>query len=143
MNTCQDENYDFITIMEAARLEREVASSELDDAVRQAEAYLGSTYPSTRLLKQRISKINDKEQRLRDAHYAYLEKAKIPFTDEDSRKFLNAKVDAAPNCTDLCTIFIDDKESDAKTADKNAKETEAKPSEPKKTLRNLLDFSTI
>ena len=60
-STSEEENRDSIANMEAARLEREVAANELDDAVRQAEAYLGSTDPSTRLLKQRISKINDKE----------------------------------------------------------------------------------
>ena len=97
--------------MEAAKRERDVAARELEDAVRQATRYLDGTNPSQRLIQQRISKINEREERLRRCHYTYCDKAKISVEDDVQMNYLSDKTDAAIDCTDKCTIFIDDMEN--------------------------------
>ena len=100
--------------MEAAKRERDVAARELDDAIRQAIRYLDGTNPSQRLVQQRISKINEREERLRRCHYTYCDKAKISVEDDEQKNYLSDKTDAAIDCTDKCTIFIDDLENELK-----------------------------
>ena len=102
--------------MEAARRERDVAARELDEVVRQAHRYLTSTNPKPRLINQRITKINEREERLRHCHYTYLGKASISIDDEDSISYLTEKTDAAIDCMDRCTIFIDDLENEEKSS---------------------------
>ena len=87
-------------IMEAAKRERAVAAQELAEAIRQADRYLESTGPTTRLVNQRIAKINEREERLRYCHYTYCEKAKIPLDDNEATTYLTEKTDAALDCTD-------------------------------------------
>ena len=111
--------------MEAAKRERDVASRELSDAIRQAERYTKSTNRSLRIVKQRITKMNEKEERLRSYHYTYCEKAKIPFDNEEAIDYLTERIDAASDCTDACTNFIDDRETDVELEKRRTTENEA------------------
>ena len=69
--------------MEAARREREVAWRELGDAIRQAERCLRSDNPTSRLVKQRMKRIDEQQENLRRRHYTFLEKAKLSVENED------------------------------------------------------------
>ena len=78
-----------------------------------------------RIAKQRIAKINEKEERPRSYHYAYYEKAKIPFDNEEAIDYLTERIDAALDCTDACTIFIDERETDVELEKRRTTENEA------------------
>ena len=112
--------------MEAAKRGRDVAAREVYEGIRQAEKYLSSTNPSVRLLKQRMSKVDQRVERLRECHYTYCEKAKIPVDNEDAIKYLSEITDAALDCTDECAIFVEEKEIDAEITKKRLTETEEK-----------------
>ena len=68
--------------MESAKRERDVAAKELKDVIRQAEKYRDSLNPSSRIMKQRIVRIEEKENHLRDIHYRYLDRAKIDLEND-------------------------------------------------------------
>ena len=68
--------------------------------------------PSPRLSQQRIKKIEEKEQRLRLCHYTYCEKGKISVDDAEQVEFLTKHADEAIDCTDKCTIIMDDIENE-------------------------------
>ena len=92
--------------MEAARRERDIAAKELTDAIRQAEKYIAAPNPNGRLLRQRISRIEERELRLRECHYTYLDKAKISINDETESKYLVDLADKALDCSDKCQDLI-------------------------------------
>ena len=58
--------------MEAAKRERDIAAEELTDAIRQAERYITAPTPNAHFLRQRITRIEERENLLRDNHYKYL-----------------------------------------------------------------------
>ena len=112
--------------------ERNVAAKELKDAIRQADKYRTSTNPSNRILKQRVAKVEEKENILRDCHYRYLEKAKIDLYDETQETFLNELTDLALDCVDSCNTLM---EANEETIDGN---DEANPAENEQNEREKL-----
>ena len=122
--------------MDAARRERDVASRELEEAIRQANRYLKSINPTPRLLQQRIARVNEREQRLRQCRYVYCEKAKISIDEEEQVTYISEKTDAAIDCTDKCTICIDDIEGEHQISIDTA--TEEKRNLEKEAFREQL-----
>ena len=122
--------------MDAACRARVVASRELEEAIRQANRYLKSINPTPRLLQQRIARVNEREQRLRQCHYVYCEKAKISIDEEERVTYLSEKTDAAIDYTDKCTICIDDIEGEHQISIDTA--TEEKRNLEKETFREQL-----
>ena len=92
--------------MDAAKRERDIAAKELNDVIRQAQNYINTPNPNVRLLRQRIERIEDRELRLRDCHYKYLDKAKIAIDDDTESDYLTALTDRALDCTDQCLDLI-------------------------------------
>ena len=132
--------------MEAARREREVAWRELGDAIRQAERCLRSDNPTSRLVKQRMKRIDEQQENLRRRHYTFLEKAKLSVENEDEVAYLEEKMDAAIDCLDRCMIFTEDQESDAEAKKRDsasAAELEKLTLEKDTVLRQLKTNITV
>ena len=91
---------------DAAKRAREVAAKELADAIRLAEKQLHAANPNLRILRQRITRIEEREARFRETHYTYLDKAKISLDDEDETAYLTERTDKAIDCMDLCFELI-------------------------------------
>ncbi len=92
--------------MEAAKRDRDIAAKELTDAIRQADKYINAPNPNTRLLKQRITRIEERETHFRECHYLYLDKAKLSYDDDNENIYLTELTDKALDCTDKCLECI-------------------------------------
>ena len=110
VGVCATSSELYVSIMEGARKERETAIDELSNAIRQAQKYLKSTNPSTRIVQQRMSRVQEREEAFRHAHYMYCDKANISLDNEEERNVLILEGDKALDCVDECIIFLDERE---------------------------------
>ena len=76
-----------VIMAEQAKRDRDTAVIEMYDAIRQVERYLSSHNPSIRILKQKITKVDDKKEGVKHCHFEYCRKAKVPVDDDDAKQF--------------------------------------------------------
>ena len=117
---------------EQARNEKDAAVIELTEAI-QVERYVGSHNPSTRILKQKLTKVDDKLENAKQSHYAYCRKAKIDLASKEVTSFVNQISDEAVDCTDKGLLFIEEREVEEASREKNVKD-EAREAERKAKL---------
>ena len=94
-----------------AEIKRVTAAINLEEAMRQARRYLNSEKPNVRLVQQKAEKVTALEMELREAHFTYCEKSNTDLSDEEAKKYIEKKSDAAIDCVDECMLFIDENQS--------------------------------
>ena len=114
----------------AAKVKKRVrasAAEELVEAIRQAERFLTGSRPSLRLIKQKMTKVLEKEDELKKCHFDYCDTANIQLDAAEARDFLREKIDQASDCVDKCMLYIDEEAVAAQDTEIKVKaETEAK-----------------
>ena len=99
-----------------ASRERNAAIIELNETIRQLDRYLQSANPVTRIIKQKIEKIEQKSDVFKGSHYNYCRVAKVELSDENQVKIFNDQLDLAEDASDRALLVIDDREqADAAT----------------------------
>ena len=91
--------------------ERGASVVELKEAMRQVSRYRASHNPSTRIMKQKIAKVEEKSDAFKQHHYTYCRLAKLDLNDEEATAFFNNTLDEAADCCDEAQIFIEEQEN--------------------------------
>ncbi len=132
--------------------ERDASVIELNEAMRQVARYRISHNPSTRLMKQKIAKVEEKSDAFKQHHYTYCRLAKLDLNNDEASKFFNKTLDDAADCCDDALLYIEEQEQTKaatihttqntanitkETADRDAKITQLKSIvESEKTFTN-------
>ena len=115
-----------------AEVKRVAAAASLEEAMRQARRYLKNEKPNVRIVQQKADKVSALEIELREAHFAYCEKANIDIKDEDQKKYIEGMSDLAIDCVDECLVFVDENEYKQSKGDKAKEKTDKEAEEIKR-----------
>ena len=108
---------------EMAQAAKEMQTSSLvtlEEAIRQAKRYLNTHKPSTRIIEQRIQRIQAADSEFRRHHITYCEKAGIGVDSTEAKNYVQPKLDDAIDAMDECTAFIEDREQSQREQDAEA-----------------------
>ena len=106
-----------------AEVARVATAFDLEEAMRQAQRYLGSQNPNPRLVQQKADKVAMLENELKKVHLSYCEKSNIDIDDEDAKKYIRQKCDAAIDVIDECMLFIEEEETKRELSFQSGKKT--------------------
>ena len=115
-----------------AEVKRVAVAASLEEAMRQARRYLKNEKPNVRIVQQKADKVSALEVELREAHFAYCEKANIDIKDEDQKKYIEGMSDLAIDCVDECLVFVDENEYKQTKGDKAKEKTDKEAEEIKR-----------
>ena len=79
--------------------------------MRQLKRYIATEKPLSRVIKEKIARVQTDHDELVASHHAYGAKASIELTDAAMRDFINPKVDAAYDLIDQAEVILDKQNS--------------------------------
>ena len=120
----------------AALRERDFAAAKLQDSVRQLRRSLDQVPPSERAITQKSERVDIDRDELLAKQYAYTEKSGTTLADQESKEYLEPKIDEAVD-------IIDEAYNKLETLRKDKQETaDAQKTESAKT-REIVDSSSV
>ena len=95
----------------AAETRRSSCAEQLEGSMRQLRRYIESEKPLSRVVKEKIVRVQTDRDELVASHHAYGAKAGIELTDATMRDFVDPKVDSAYDLIDQAELILDKQNS--------------------------------
>ena len=92
----------------AASRNRGLCAVKLQDSIRQLRRYLDSEHQIERILIQKSDKVDLDREELIAKHHEYAEKAGLEVESQESKEFIEPKIDAAVDIVDEATVKLEE-----------------------------------